>query len=170
MTLFGDVIQEEREIPPLMSRNYIIVRNCIEAKRREANSYQNPGCYNAAFCRGYVEGASETLSTMLSPAENSTEAFIILSHYSNENIGEFNAVGLHGLYSSFDSAKKAADAMLKEDEENGCHGEAIPYTTDDCCDNGIFDDYPLYVAGVQEKDNFNAFHNFYAIFSCNLVP
>ena len=66
--------------------------------------------------------------------------------------------------------KKAADAMLKEDEENGCHGEAIPYTTDDCCDNGIFDDYPLYVAGVQEKDNFNAFHNFYAIFSCNLVP
>lgn len=40
----------------------------------------------------------------------------------------------------------------------------------DCCDNGIFDDYPLYVAGVQEKDNFNAFHNFYAIFSCNFVP
>ena len=69
-----------------------------------------------------------------------------------------------------DSRQKAHDAMLKEDEENGCHGEAIPYTTDDCCDNGIFDDYPLYVAGVQEKDNFNAFHNFYAIFSCNLVP
>lgn len=153
-----------------MNSKETIVRNCIEAKRREANSYQNPGCYNAAFCRGYVEGASETLSTMLSPAENSTEAFVILSHYSNENIGEFNAVGLHGLYSSFDSAKKAADAMLKEDEKNGCHGEAIPYTTDDCCDNGIFDDYPLYVAGVQEKDNFNAFHNFYAIFSCNLVP
>lgn len=112
-----------------MNSKETIVRNCIEAKRREANSYQNPGCYNAAFCRGYVEGASETLSTMLSPAENSTEAFVILSHYSNENIGEFNAVGLHGLYSSFDSAKKAADAMLKEDEENGCHGEAIPYTT-----------------------------------------
>lgn len=112
-----------------MNSKETIVRNCIEAKRCEADSYQNPGCYNAAFCRGYVEGASETLSTMLSPAENS-----------------------------------------KEDEENGCHGEAIPYTTDDCCDNGIFDDYPLYVAGVQEKDNFNAFHNFYAIFSCNLVP
>jgi len=91
-----------------MNSKETIVRNCIEAKRREANSYQNPGCYNAAFCRGYVEGASETLSTMLSPAENSTEAFVILSHYSNENIGEFNAVGLHGLYSSFDSAKKGS--------------------------------------------------------------
>jgi hypothetical protein len=55
-----------------MNSKETIVRNCIEAKRRKANSYQNPGCYNAAFCRGYVEGASETLSTMLSPAENST--------------------------------------------------------------------------------------------------
>ena len=148
-----------------MNNKETIVRNCIEAKRREANSYQNPGCYNAAFCRGYIEGASETLSTMSSPAENSAEAFVILSHYSNENIGEFNAVGLHGLYSSLDSAKKGADAMLKEDEENGCHGEAIPYTTD-----GIFDDYPLYVAGVCEEDNFEAYHNLYAVFSCNLVP
>lgn len=59
-----------------MNSKETIVRNCIEAKRREADSYQNPGCYNAAFCRGYVEGASETLSTMLSPAENSTEAFL----------------------------------------------------------------------------------------------
>ena len=72
-----------------MNSKETIVRNCIEAKRREADSYQNPGCYNAAFCRGYVEGASETLSTLLSPAENSTEAFVILSHYSNENIGHF---------------------------------------------------------------------------------
>lgn len=153
-----------------MNSKETIVRNCIEAKRREVNSYQNPGCYNAAFCRGYIEGAREALSTLLPSTENPIEAFVILSHYSNENIGEFDSVGLRGLYTSLDSAKEKADAMLKEDKENGCHEDAIPYTTDDCCENGIFDDYPLYVAGVWEEDNFEAYHNLYAVFPCNLVP
>lgn len=149
-----------------MNSKETITRNCIEAKPATPTVTRAP----VAIMRHFIEGVKEALFSLLPSTKKPIEAFVILSHYSNENIGEFNVVGLHGLYSSLDSAKKAADAMLKEDKENGCHGEAIPYTTDDCCNNGIFDDYPLYVAGVWEEDNFEAYHNLYAVFSCNLVP
>ena len=42
--------------------------------------------------------------------------FIVLSHYSNEAIGEFDTVGvLPGVYESLEDAKAAADAALAED-------------------------------------------------------
>ena len=53
--------------------------------------------------------------------------FIVLSHYSNEAIGEFDTVGvLPGVYESLEDAKAAADAALAEDLSNGIdHGEVV---------------------------------------------
>ena len=40
-----------------MNNNEILVRKAIEDKEREANSYEDQGCYNAAYCYGYAAGA-----------------------------------------------------------------------------------------------------------------
>ena len=42
-----------------MNNNEILVRKAIEDKEREANSYEDQGCYNAAYCYGYAAGASD---------------------------------------------------------------------------------------------------------------
>lgn len=41
------------------------------------------------------------------------------------------------------------------------HDDAVPYTLDDCKE---FDDLPLYIAGEWVKDEFERYHNFYAVF------
>lgn len=123
----------------------------------------SPSCFYPATSKQRVPVADETPSAMTNsgiPAQ----AFVILSHYSNENIGEFDSVGIRGFYLSFNAAQKAADAMLAEDEKNGLHEETVPFTTDDCCEKGVFDDYPLYVAGQVEEENFDSYHNLYAVF------
>lgn len=90
------------------------------------------------------------------------KCYAILSHYSNEDIGTFDSVAIcGGVHMSFESAKKAADEMLAVDKENGCHDDAVPYTLDDCKE---FDDLPLYIAGEWVKDEFERYHNFYAVF------
>lgn len=151
-----------------MKNNEILVRKAIENKKREADSYEDQGCYNAAYCHGYAAGASYALSALKNP--NPKELFIILSHYSNENIGEFDRVNIHGLFRSLDSAKKAADAMLAEDnKENSFHQDDIPFTTDDCCEKGVFEECPVYVAGQVEEGNFNSYHNIYAVFGVSLT-
>lgn len=35
-----------------MNNNEILVRKAIEDKEREASSYEDQGCYNAAYCYG----------------------------------------------------------------------------------------------------------------------
>lgn len=148
--------------------NEILIRKAIEDKEREANSYKDQGCYNAAYCYGYAAGATNALSALKQP--NQKELFVILSHYSNKNIGEFDSVGFHGLYRSLDTAKKAADAMLAEDnKENDIHRDDIPFTTDDCCEKGVFEECPLYVAGQAEEGNFNSYHDIYAVFGVSLA-
>lgn len=147
-----------------MNNNEMLVRKAIDDKEREANSYEDQECYNAAYCYGYAAGATNALSALKQP--NQKELFVILSHYSNENIREFDSVGVHGLYRSLDTAKKAADAMLAEDnKENDFHRDDIPFTTDDCCEKGVFEECPLYVAGQAEEGNFNSYHDIYAVFS-----
>ena len=74
-----------------MKNNEILVRKAIEDKEREANSYEDQECYNAAYCYGYAAGASDALSTLKQP--DPKELFIILSYYSNEDDGEFDRVG-----------------------------------------------------------------------------
>lgn len=151
-----------------MNNNEILVRKAIEDKEREANSYEDQECYNAAYCYGYAAGATNALSALKQPSQK--ELFVILSHYSNENIGEFDRVGVHGSYRSLDAAKKAADAMLaKDNKENSFHQDDIPFTTDDCCEKGVFEEYPLYVAGQVEEGNFNSYHNIYAVFGVSLT-
>ena len=49
-----------------MSDNKETIRKLIEAKNREANSYEDRTCYNAAYCYGYVDGATMALNTLLS--------------------------------------------------------------------------------------------------------
>ena len=60
--------------------------------------------------------------------------FIVLSHYSNEAIGEFDTVGvLPGVYESLEDAKAAADAALAEDLSNGIdHGEVVRVNESTC--------------------------------------
>ena len=74
-----------------MNNNEILVRKAIEDKEREANSYEDQGCYNAAYCYGYAAGASDALSSLKQP--DPKELYIILSYYSNEDDGEFDRVG-----------------------------------------------------------------------------
>ena len=50
-----------------MNNNEILVRKAIEDKEREANSYEDQGCYNAAYCYGYAAGASDALSSLKQP-------------------------------------------------------------------------------------------------------
>lgn len=125
-----------------MSNNKEIICKLIKAKNQEANSYTDQTCYNAAYCYGYVDGATMALNT-LSGVPERHKCYAILSHL------------------SFESAKKAADEMLAVDKENGCHDDAVPYTLDDCKE---FDDLPLYIAGEWVKDKFEHYHNFYAVF------
>ena len=74
-----------------MNNNEILIRKAIEDKEREANSYEDQGCYNAAYCYGYAAGASDALSALKQP--DPKELFIILSYYSNEDEGAFDRVG-----------------------------------------------------------------------------
>ena len=100
-----------------MNNNEILVRKAIEDKEREANSYEDQGCYNAAYCYGYAAGASDALSTLKQP--DPKELFIILSYYSNEDDGEFDRVGsCDKVYPTLEAAKAAADKLFKEDKEN----------------------------------------------------
>ena len=149
-----------------MSDNKETIRKFIEAKNREANSYEDRTCYNAAYCYGYVDGATMALNTLSSESEYK-KCYVILSHYSNEDTGTFDSVAIcGGVHMSLESAKKAADEMLADDKKNGCHGNAVPYTLDDCKE---FDDLPLYIAGEWAKDDFEHYHNFYAVFEQNMA-
>lgn len=128
----------------------------------------SPSCFYPASRKWRVQVADETPSATPNSGISS-QAFVILSHYSNENINEFDSVGIRGFYLSLNAAQKAADAMLAEDEKNGHHGKTVPFTTDDCCEKGVFDEYPLYVAGQAEEGNFDSYHNLYAVFGVSLA-
>lgn len=59
-------------------------------------------------------------------------------------------------------AEAAANAAFAEDKANGVdHGDTEPITADDCT---AFDEAPLYCIGEAEPDNYECYHNFYAVF------
>lgn len=93
------------------------------------------------------------------------EMFIILSHYSNENIGEFDSIGvLPGVYETLEDAKAAADAAFAEDLANGIdHGETVRISDT----TGVipFSPDPVYVTGEEIDGYFTGFHNIYTVFS-----
>ena len=139
-----------------------------------ALGYSNPSHELNIHCRhdgikagrADVDGATMALNTLSSESEYK-KCYVILSHYSNEDIGTFDSVAIcGGVHMSLESAKKAADEMLAVDKENGCHDDAVPYTLDDCKE---FDDLPLYIAGEWVKDEFERYHNFYAVFEQNMA-
>ena len=138
-----------------MNNNEILVRKAIEDKEREANSYEDQECYNAAYCYGYAAGATDALS-------DPKELFIILSYYSNEDDGEFDRVGsCDKVYPTLEAAKAAADKLFKEDKENRPENIAVAYTLDDCVRD--IEENPLYVVGEWQKNAFGSYHNFYAV-------
>lgn len=63
----------------------------------------SPSCFYPATSKQRVQVADETLPAMPNFGI-STQAFVIISHYSNENIGEFDSVGIRGFYLSFNAA------------------------------------------------------------------
>lgn len=62
-----------------MSDNKETIRKLIEAKNREANSYEDRTCYNAAYCYGYVDGATMALNTLSSEKSAMLSCPIILT-------------------------------------------------------------------------------------------
>lgn len=151
--------------------NEILIHAPVMKEPFDVKTYQipTPPCLYPATSKQRVPVADETPSAMTNSGI-SPQAFVILSHYSNENIGWFDSVGVHGSYRSLDAAKKAADAMLaKDNEENGFHRDDIPFTIDDCCEMGVFEECPLYVAGQTEEGNFSSYHNIYAVFGVPLA-
>lgn len=62
-----------------MSNNKEIICKLIKAKNQEANSYTDQTCYNAAYCYGYVDGATMALNT-LSGVPERHKCYAILSH------------------------------------------------------------------------------------------
>ena len=150
--------------------NEILIHAPVMKEPFDVKNYKipTPSCFYPAFYRQRVQNADEALPATPNSGI-SPQAFVIISHYSNENINEFDSVGVRGFYLSFNAAKKAADAMLAEDKKNGCHNETVPFTTDDCCEKGVFDDYPVYVAGQAEEGRFASYHNLYAVFGVSLI-
>ena len=91
--------------------------------------------------------------------------FIVLSHYSNEAIGEFDVVGvLPGVHETLEDAKATADAALAEDLSNGIdHGEVVRVNESTCV--LPFDLAPAYVVGEAVDGYFAGYHNIYAVFA-----
>lgn len=91
--------------------------------------------------------------------------FIILNHYTNENICTFDSVlVMDTCYDEQAAAIAAADAMLAEDVVNGAERDTVPVESSDI--NGIDEMYnaPIHIAGVMEPDGYNCFHNIYIVF------
>ena len=90
--------------------------------------------------------------------------YIIISHYSNENIGEFDTIGVHpNAYPTLDAAKKAADELFRADRENGIERTGmVSVSSEDGSWSGLpFDD-------PSAEDDFDVYHNVYAVFK--VVP
>lgn len=96
-----------------MSNNKEIICKLIKAKNQEANSYTDQTCYNAAYCYGYVDGATMALNT-LSDVPERHKCYAILSHYSNEDIGTFDSVAIcGGVHMSFERLMKCLRSIRK---------------------------------------------------------
>lgn len=97
------------------------------------------------------------------------KVFVVLSHYSNENICEFGVANVFNrAYSTFEAAKDAVDREVTEDREN--HGqEPIASGTESeekfaeqaACILGDAD--YLYVAGDISEDGADCYHSIYAV-------
>lgn len=85
--------------------------------------------------------------------------YLVVSHYSNESINEFDSIGIHSLHRTLEEAQEAAKAMFEEDKRNGAAHDTVPYTLDD---DKEFPD-ARFIVGEQEEGKFNSFHNFYAV-------
>lgn len=99
--------------------------------------------------------------------------YIIISHYSNENIGEFDTIGVHpNAYPTLDAAKKAADELFRADRENGIERTGmVSVSSEDGSWSGLpFDDPSAveYCVGEALEDDFDVYHNVYAVFK--VVP
>ena len=89
------------------------------------------------FCYAEVDEKAEEAKNKAAKA-----AYVVVNHYSNENISEFDSVSiLEKAFFSLDNAIKAANAAFAEDKANGVdHGDTEPITADDCT---AFDEAPL---------------------------
>lgn len=81
------------------------------------------------FCYAEVDEKAEEAKNKAAKA-----AYVVVNHYSNENISEFDSVSiLEKAFFSLDDAIKAANAAFAEDKANGVdHGDTEPITADDC--------------------------------------
>lgn len=99
--------------------------------------------------------------------------FLIMKHYSNENISEFGRIHLFPeVYRTLDAAKKAVmEEFRREDEYLPFDEEPEPVhdIDKDVCSH-IFTSYdsPECIIGRYDEDNFEGNHNIFAIFKVNM--
>lgn len=142
-----------------------VYRLICRSNKPEAEQFEN-WVFDELLPTIRVDGATGALLTLSETQSSTRKVYIVLNHYSNENIGEFNSIGVCGAHLTLDAAMKAADKLFAEDKENGCHHDTIPFTMDDC---SAFDESPEYVIGEMEENGYESFHNFYAVFAMDIA-
>ena len=98
--------------------------------------------------------------------------YIVMNHFSNENIGEFGRVShFSKAYPTLEMAKAAVDHEVEEDRALRADADSlIPVTDDESVrekiDFATDDDY-VYVAGLMNED-FERYHSIYAVIEVNI--
>lgn len=89
--------------------------------------------------------------------------FIVMNHYSNENINEFGQINhFTRAYSTLEAAKKAIANEVREDRASRDDDEnLLAIETDDVC-LPILDDI-VYAAGIANPDDFERYHSVYVV-------
>lgn len=91
--------------------------------------------------------------------------FIIINHYTNEDISEFDRIAvMEQGYSEQAAAVAAADAMLATDIEEGIERETVPTELDDILALDESWNCPVHIAGVMTPDGYEHYHNIYMVF------
>lgn len=138
------------------------VKEKIESYKTEAETNKDQNCYNVGYAKGYIAGVKDVLEEIASQGKEPQTRFVILNHYTNENVGTFDMVQLMPkMYAHFSEAVEAAQKLFNEDLYGASnHGETELVTASDV---DLFEDFPLFAVGENSKGN--AYHNIYAVFS-----
>lgn len=97
-------------------------------------------------------------------AKTDKETYVLVGHFSNENIGVFDEFDIIAVGSDKDALARKADELLETDMRESArdHGEDEILDTDgaDCLNTN---NDVVYLAGRAEQGSFSAYHDVYAV-------